>query len=232
MEFASTDWSALIIARNRSELPGADAFARLLTIYQPAMAAHVRSRFRLQPAEADEIVQQFIVERLLEQNLLAKADRGRGRFRAFLVTSLNHFTIDWLEKRSNRPIPTLGDSEVESPVELGDPFEQAWAESVLAGALTHTAAELAEGNRSHYWELFNARVVKAAYDELAPAEYTALCQRLGFGSPRDASNALVTAKRTFERVLERLLSVESDGSVQENLADLQRILASRAARSR
>lgn len=230
MAFESTDWTVLITARDRSASPGADAFARLIAAYQAAMLDHVRRRFRVETEMAQDIVQQFIVERLLEQNLLAKADRSRGKFRALLVTSLNNFCVDYFKRKLNRPVPSDDVDDLDSAVDPIDPFDRAWAEGILAEALAQTSTQLIAGGREHYWKLFVARVVRAAYDEPEPAEYSVLCQALGFHSPRDATNALTTAKRTFERVISDLLAGQG-GKVDDALADLRTILGSRAVES-
>lgn len=228
MRFESTDWTALFIARNRSDTVGAEAFAQLIVNYQPAMVFHVQRQFRLQPEFAEELVQQFVLDRLLEQNLLEKADRRRGKFRALLVTALNHYCLDWFRRRSNKSNLQLEPAESETAVAFPDPFDRAWAESILTEALARTKRELCDGGREKYWELFDARVVQASYGEQEHAAYEELCLRLGFGSPRDASNALTTAKRSFERAVMQLLEAE-DGSAAEKLGDLHQILSTRAA---
>lgn len=81
-DFVTTDWSALIAARHRSEQPGAEAFERLFASYRPAIVDFVERKFHLPPTTAEDLVQHFIVERPLERNLLTKADRSGGKFRA------------------------------------------------------------------------------------------------------------------------------------------------------
>ncbi len=232
MNFTSTDWSALAIARNRKVASGADAFAQLIEAYRPAMLFYVGSHFRLSVADAEEIVQQFILDRMIEKNLLEQADRSRGKFRAFLVTTLNRFVIDWHRRSSARPPLVLLSEALDPAVESLDPFDLAWAETVITEALSRTAAELEQGGRANYWELFHARVVEPAYSQPMQGSYAELSERLGFESPRAASNALATAKRTFERVLDQILDEQEQGRPHESVVEVLKILSRRATAGR
>ena len=52
------------------------------------------------PEDAEDLTQQFF-SRLLEKNYLGRADRDRGKFRTFLLASMNNFLVnEW--KRSAR----------------------------------------------------------------------------------------------------------------------------------
>lgn len=191
------------------------------------MVYHVGTHFRLPSAEAEELVQEFILDKFFERNLLEHADRNRGRFRALLVTTINRFVIDELRRKGNRPL--ISDVTDDLPASNNaDPFEMAWAESILTEALIRTAKELTENERAHFWELFHTHVVQPAFGEPRAEDYAELSQRLGFDSPRAATNALVTVKRTFRRVLEQLSVEAGEDNPDDFVAEIMQIISRRA----
>ncbi len=64
--------------------------------YWPPLYAYVRRRGYL-PEDAQDLTQAFFA-RLLERNAVASVAPGKGRFRSFLLTSLNHFLADEWDK--------------------------------------------------------------------------------------------------------------------------------------
>lgn len=230
MSFDSTDWTQVVIARDWGVSSGKDAFERLLARYRPAMVQFVITKYRLHPNDAEEVVQQFIVDRMIEQNLFAKADRARGKFRGFLATVLHHYIIDKLRARKAQTSDTTASAHIDTiaqdiPV---DHFDRAWAETVLADALAATEYELVEGGKETYWKLFYNRVIEAAYSGGQSRPYEEVVFELGFESPRAASNALVTAKRSFTRSLLRAVGATGDEDPQALLSEVLEILRHRA----
>jgi RNA polymerase sigma-70 factor (ECF subfamily) len=87
--FATTHWSLVLAARDRAE-PGADdALASLCVLYWYPLYAYVRRRGH-GPDDAHDLTQEFFT-RLLEKGFLANVDRGKGKFRSFLLAACNHF---------------------------------------------------------------------------------------------------------------------------------------------
>jgi DNA-directed RNA polymerase specialized sigma24 family protein len=87
--FATTHWSLVLAARDRAE-PGADdALASLCSLYWYPLYAYVRHRGHGADAALD-LTQEFF-GRLVEKDFLAAVDRGKGKFRSFLLAACNHF---------------------------------------------------------------------------------------------------------------------------------------------
>src|SRR4051794_35571153 len=94
--FPSTHWTWVERAGSGEEAvrrPAMDAFLRR---YLPALRAHVVARARVTAEEADDLLQGFVCSRLLERNLLGRVAREGGRFRTFLLTTLDRYVIDEL----------------------------------------------------------------------------------------------------------------------------------------
>lgn len=95
--FADTRWSLIITAGGTT--PGArEALARLFQVYWPPLYAFVRRKGH-SPEDAQDLVQGFCAH-LLEKNGLATVDRARGRFRSWLLASLQHYLSNEFDKRS------------------------------------------------------------------------------------------------------------------------------------
>ncbi len=79
------------LARPRVSVEQSVALGDLLARYLPALRAFLISELRLDAHRAEDLLQGFVAERVVEQNLLARADQRRGRFRTFLLACLrNH----------------------------------------------------------------------------------------------------------------------------------------------
>ena len=68
------------------------ALARLCQIYCPPVYAYIRKRTNSREQAQD--LTQTSFARLLEKNYFARAERDRGRFRSFLMTSAENFLRD------------------------------------------------------------------------------------------------------------------------------------------
>ena len=87
--FATTRWSLVLALREESSEEAEEALAELCRCYWFPLYAYARRR-GYSPEDAEDIVQEFIAE-LLRMGSFARADPQRGRFRTFLLSSLNHF---------------------------------------------------------------------------------------------------------------------------------------------
>jgi RNA polymerase sigma-70 factor (ECF subfamily) len=181
------------------------------------------------------LVQGFIAGKVLEQGLLSQADKGRGRFRAFLVSALATYVVDQRRyegraKRSAAGEVVSLDSAPEPADETSDPrliFDVEWARRVLGEALEQMRTQCVGAGRRDLWVVFDERVVRASLGQAAPTPYAELVLRHGFESAGQASNRLMTAKRLFQRCLRAVVRgyAADEAEVDEELADLERILS-------
>lgn len=244
--FPSTHWSAVALAADAG--PAAadaarEALGRLLTRYMPALRAHLLVTRRLDAHAADDLLQGFVAERVLDRGLLAKADPARGRFRAFLVTCLNRHVYDAFrhEHAARRrapggkpsPLDLLDDEESPAEKQLHDVFDLAWARQVVSDALERMRAACERSRRPDLWALFQGRVVAPAMEGAEPVGYDELTRTFGFPTVAHATNALVTAKRAYARLLREVVAEYVPAEeVDEELARLKQILAGGGSRSR
>jgi DNA-directed RNA polymerase specialized sigma24 family protein len=157
--FPETRWTLVLAARLDPEKR------------RPALEGLVRPRWKalyvvarkhgLAPAEAEDAVQGFVT-RLLEGDVLARLDPGKGRLRSYLRTAFRHYLSSQREeeraqKRGGGERPAdLADVEawVESPGASPEAlFDRAWALSLFSDALSELAREYQSGARRGPFEV-------------------------------------------------------------------------------
>jgi DNA-directed RNA polymerase specialized sigma24 family protein len=98
--FQTTHWTLVLRARQtQSEISAQKALSNFCAAYWPPLYAFVRRRGHASP-EAQDLVQGFFAK-LLEQNILSRADQEKGRLRTFLLGSLENFLCneyDWAHR--------------------------------------------------------------------------------------------------------------------------------------
>ena len=233
--FETTNWSLVQQAQAGSESQRRWALDELLRCYLPALKAHLVEHKRIDPQVADDLIQGFVAEKILARDLVSQADRARGRFRSLLVKSLDHYVIDQFRhgsarKRFSGPALSVDDLEPglsKSTVGHADAFAVAWARTLIDQSIERMRNECALQGRVNIWELFEQRVLLPALHDTAPTPYDELVERFAFASPTQASNALMTAKRHFRRVVESLIAAYAgeDDPIDEEIAELHRVLA-------
>jgi RNA polymerase sigma-70 factor (ECF subfamily) len=152
-QFATTHWSLVLAARDRAE-PGADdALASLCALYWYPLYAYVRRRGH-GADQAHDLTQEFFA-RLLEKDFLAGVDRGKGKFRSFLLAACNHFLANERDRvrakkrGGGRPVLSLdaGDAEERYRAEPADAltaeklFERRWALALLQQVMSRLRDE-------------------------------------------------------------------------------------------
>ena len=97
-EFVTTRWSLIFSAAHvgSEEQRVRDALAELCRTYWRPIFSFVRGRgYSIQ--DAQDLTQDFFVY-LLEKSALGRADPQRGRFRSFLLGTLDHFLAHAAER--------------------------------------------------------------------------------------------------------------------------------------
>jgi hypothetical protein len=233
-----TDWIEILAATHPDNPEGHAALERVLNRYRRPLLAHLVTKFRFNPDEANDLLQSFFHQKILVDGLLRHANPGRGHLRSFLVNALDRFVLTFLrQRRSHRrhpkgdvvPLHTVCETELPIHLDHADPEgELVWAQAVIAGALLDMHTELHRRGRLEIWSVFEQRVLLPLLDDQPATSYADLIQRFQFKSPSQAFNALVTAKRMFQRHLTSVLT-EYAGNNQDldaELSSLRSILKS------
>ena len=159
------------------------------------------------PNDLDDLGQEFF-RKFLEDELLNRLDRDRGRFRDFLFTAVRNFTRQQIHK-GKRPIPqgplARLDRVEESPnkpdlkaVTPEEAFHRAWARQLMDDALTAFRAECADRNKPHYLAVFEELVLGTGPTPKPNRAEVAERHNL---TVKDVSNYLARSQKLFQRTL-------------------------------
>lgn len=163
-QFNTTHWSLVLLA-GETQAPHADAaLDKLCRTYWYPLYAYVR-RAGHEAQDAQDLTQEFFA-RLLEKKYLRLADRERGRFRSFLLKSLQHFLVnDWVrgqaQKRGGGQKVFSLDEEAAERAYLQQPadqlapeslYDKRWAVTLLERAMERLGADYAAAGKR---ELFD-----------------------------------------------------------------------------
>lgn len=146
--FATTHWSVVLAAGDQAHSHWEEALQALCQTYWFPLYAYARQHGQ-QAQDAEDLTQAFLAK-LIERNLPQVADRGRGRFRSFLLTSFKHFMSDQRDRARARKRGgqarvfslDFGTAETRYQREPGhdttaeDIFERRWALTVLEMVFT------------------------------------------------------------------------------------------------
>ena len=87
--FATTHWSVVLAAGHGESAPAGRALETLCRAYWYPIYVYVRKK-GYRPEEAQDLTQEFFAQ-LIAKNHFRLADRTKGRFRAFLMATLDYF---------------------------------------------------------------------------------------------------------------------------------------------
>ena len=184
--FTTTHWSVVLAAGQCASPQATDALEKLCRTYWYPLYAYVR-RQGYDATDAQDLTQGFFA-RLLEKDYLSQVDRRKGKFRSFLLASLNHFLADEgkrarAEKRGGQHvIISLEDEtaqhryrqEPASDLSPEQSFDLHWALAVLDQALARLRAESAAAGKARQIDRLNVFLSSATSDGAYAAAATEL----------------------------------------------------------
>jgi len=181
--------------------------------------AGLLSRFPQYRSEADDLLQDFIKDKVLHPGWLEKADPNKGRFRDLLKSSLRNYVTGEMRKREaakrggSQEMVALEEleQEIAGPEPVSASFDLAWLQMLLAETLERMKQGCAVSQSEHIWQIFEVRVLRPALEGVAAPPYEELVAKFGLKSPAQATNALATGKRMFARHLRDVIAQYENG---------------------
>ena len=166
--FGTTHWSVVLAAGAGDSAAAMAALEKLCQAYWYPLYAYLRRR-GYGPEDAQDLTQGFFM-RLVQRNYPAQADRAKGKFRSFLLLTLNHFLSDERERATARKrgggqmFVSLDDPASEDRYRLEVPddltpeklFERRWAQTILDQALARLRAEFVAEGKTECYEVLKA----------------------------------------------------------------------------
>ncbi len=235
--FMTTIWPLLEQTSHEDAAARLEAMTTLLRRYLPPLRAHLVLRKRIDPHRADDLLQDFVADKVLATGLVQKAVRERGKFRTFLLVSLDRFVWNRLrnEKAAKRSpgeglsnLPIDGAMEVSGKeADVAGVFDVEWARTLLDEALGRMKKNCLSTDRVELWAVFQDRVVGPTLENSEPSPYAELAERFSFQSPAHAGNIVLTGKRMFIRLLREVIGeyATCEAEIDEEIRELRQILA-------
>lgn len=230
--FATTHWSAVLGAGTDS-LAASAALEELCRTYWYPLYAYVRRR-GYDTHDAQDSTQEFFA-RLLEKNSLSAVHPRKGKFRSFLLASMNHFLAkEWRREQTQKrgggqPAFSLDVSAAEDrykfePVDALDPekiFERRWAMTLLEQTLARLRVECSESGKADLFDELKGRLA----GEKRQDRYAEIAARLNLTEAAVKKAAERLRDRYAELLrMEIAQTVSEPGDVDEELRDLFRAL--------
>jgi RNA polymerase sigma-70 factor (ECF subfamily) len=188
--FATTHWTMVLHAGRSDSTAAREALAQLCQTYWYPLYAYVRRRGHA-PEDAEDLTQGFFA-RLLELGSLADVSREKGKFRSFLLASLNHYLSDeWdrarAQKRGQGRVISLDARQAEDrlnrePADTLTPerlFERKWAMTLLDTVVKKLQREYESAGKGPLFLALGFSIV----GEKAETPYTKLSAELGMSEP-------------------------------------------------
>jgi len=232
--FLTTQWSIVLAARDHDSPDAHTALTQLCSTYWHPLYCCVR-RHGHPPAAAQDFTQAFFAK-LLEKNQIAFANPERGRFRTFLLRSLENFLHNEHErataaKRGGRCEVISWDAQTAEKNYAAQPagdlspgqlFERRWATTLLSSTLARLRQEFSSSSRVDLFDLLEPHL-------WADDTRTPYAQIGG-----DLKMTEVAVKVTMHRLRQRYRdclrdeiaqTVATDAEVDDELRHLRRVLA-------
>ncbi|HAV63957.1 MAG TPA: RNA polymerase subunit sigma-24 [Verrucomicrobiales bacterium] len=234
--FDTTRWSVIASAGSADAVDAGAALESLCTTYWTPVYAYARCLGNA-PEDALDLTQGFF-EKVIAGNFFAQADRTRGRFRSFLLTSLKHYIFkeharQKAERRGGRvQFVPLEQRRAETtlriePVDHASPdkaFDKEWALALLDAVMKELETYYAGQGGARLFETLQP-CLAAGRDRHSYAEL-ARSTGLSEGAVKVAVHRM---RRRYRELLRRRVADTVD-SEAETEAELRHLLAALAGK--
>jgi RNA polymerase sigma factor (sigma-70 family) len=232
--FVTTHWSLVLTASSRNDAAGAHAaLGSLCRAYWYPLYAYVRRR-GYPPEDAKDLTQEFFA-RLLARDGVAGVTPEKGRFRSFLLASMNHFLADEWDKAcaQKRGGPGVISLDIETAeTQFGEfaaaslspekAFEHRWAIALLEQVYRRLEDEHARQGRRELFEVLRGALAGAS--GAAPYAELAGLLKISEGAVKVAVHRL---RQRYRELLRETIAdtISNPAEVEDELRHLYRALA-------
>jgi RNA polymerase sigma-70 factor (ECF subfamily) len=227
--FPTTRWTLILDARQGDEAQRA-ALEQLFATYWKPVYFFLR-RKGLSPEAAEDAVQGFFLH-LIEREFLPRLDPARGRFRSYLLRSLEHYLVNLHESETalkrgggyrfvSLDVATAERELPASPDPAADAYDKEWALVLIGRALETLRREYDEGKRKG-----RADVVLRFFALKNAPTYAEAASDCGMTVPQFKAS-LHRARARFRELLREEVAetLEDDAESAAEIGDLLRALS-------
>jgi RNA polymerase sigma-70 factor (ECF subfamily) len=228
--FRTTAWSIVASAQDNTAPDYNASIEYLCKRYWKPVYNYIRRR-GWNHEEAADYAQEYFAT-FLEKSYIKSADKEKGKFRTFLLTTLSRFLSKAYKKktRAGKSVSlTYGgenDSEPISHPKLSvdytaeDEFNKAWARNLIEQTLIRMETECTEGKTALYGQVFRAYI--ESMTSATPKTYREIGITLNI-TESDVTNYLHRGRNIFQKFLRDEIrhSVLTESEIDEELVELQ-----------
>jgi RNA polymerase sigma-70 factor (ECF subfamily) len=237
--FLTTHWSIMEKVGSAQDIDNKALVGLLLERYWKPVYCYLR-RQGYDNEDAKDLTQGFFHEIVIGHHLVEMADKSKGRFRSYLLVSLDRYLIKVRQKQQAQkripqekliPLNVMNDADIPSVVSELNPeesFNYAWISTLLEEVLQQVESQCHQDDLSTHWYLFRDRILEPILTPSSPPSLEVLCSRYQVDNTAKASNMVITIKRRFGSALQKHLRdlVASDEQVREELEEIKRFFPS------
>lgn len=227
--FTTTCWTDLLAAKEGGSPQAHEALGRLCNTYWYPLYAYIRRQGR-SAQDAEDLTQAFFYQ-VLKKNYLGAVDRKKGKFRSFLLASLNHFLSNErafrnAEKRGGGKVlfsldEHLADERFQSePSTNATPekmYELQWADTVLTEARQRLQGECEMSGKGELYQALKDYIMEDA----ASGDYLPVAERLNM-TPGAVAVAVHRLRQRLGKILKEEVT-QTVASPEETEAELRHL---------
>lgn len=222
MAFPATNWTILASATLNGDDEGRKAMNELCTKYWDPVAQVIRARGA--PSDRiDDLTQEFFMQ-MLDKRFFQRAERGKGKFRSFMLGSLRHFLADDAKYQARQKrgghLQKLSLEEEDLTMEREElQFDRGWAQMIFRQTLKKTEEFVREKRSPEQWRSLRCFLPGSA---AAPLSYEDLSLSLQL-SEGGAKKEVFRLRGNFRDFLREqvALTVSAPHEIDDELAHLR-----------
>jgi len=210
--FPNTSWSKLDAIKDESNEGYLRALNFVIKAYWQPTYRYVISRNHSIDDAAD-ITQDFFTH-WIEHGYFQKADSSKGKFRTFLLASLNNFLANYHRyTHARKRYPTNGLISIHSLVSMDSSpfvpkdrhtpesiFEYFWVRGLISRVLDQLQIECSCNDKDAHYRILRSRIVDPILFGEEPTSFKELARRHRL-TEIQVGNRLIAARRAFLRLL-------------------------------
>ena len=235
-----------LLAGAQTEHPGRrkQAMGTIAGLYWKPLYCYLRAKGN-SDADAKDLVQGFFCENVLQGGVIKNTDLQKGRFRTFLLTSLQNYVRQQRRgQMAKKRFPAKGlvslgaadEGNLPYPSGMGTPEQQyicAWAISLVHAVLTEVKTALIEDDEELLWTVFLARVVRPMLEGTEPVSEKELCREYNIPHRWTVERMVVRVRKIYASILRSAVRQYAGPGqdVEREIRDLIRIVSDSGAAS-
>ena len=232
MAFPTTRWNILDNLRMSDADRRARALGEITTLYGPALFAFARyeSKGALSREDCEDVVGDFFLK-CVEQDVLQRADRLRGRFRNFLAKTFKNFMRNWIRDRAagirapaggvvslHELIDRHGQAlEPRAGEAADDTLVRVLRVSLFDSTLREFESACYESGQQKKYRLYVQREISPPRDGTAVPGYAALAVEFALPSEDAVGRVIRAARDEFHAMLLERIGRDCESSAEADL---------------